>query len=65
MGNEDVDVSLVPTSGDAGEKLRLLLRYAILAPSGHNTQPWLFRMRDQAVELYADPYPRPPGLRSG
>ncbi len=23
--------------------LRSLLKYAVLAPSGHNTQPWLFR----------------------
>lgn len=31
-----------------------LLRYAVLAPSGHNTQPWAFRVVDAGVEVYAD-----------
>jgi len=43
-----------PANADTAEKIRFLLRYAILAPSGHNTQPWLFRLRDQAVEVRAD-----------
>jgi nitroreductase len=43
-----------PVEGRAADKLRFLLRYAVLAPSSHNTQPWLFRVRDDAVELYAD-----------
>jgi nitroreductase len=34
--------------------LRLALEYAVLAPSSHNTQPWLFRLNDNTVELYAD-----------
>lgn len=34
--------------------LRRLLEYAVLAPSGHNTQPWLFRIRGDAVEVRAD-----------
>jgi hypothetical protein len=33
---------------------RFLLRYAILAPSGHNTQPWRYAIGEQGVELYAD-----------
>ena len=40
-----------PRSGDAEEKLRFLLNYAVLAPSGHNTQPWLFKVRNGEVEL--------------
>ena len=43
-----------PKSGDAEEKLHFLLNYAVLAPSGHNTQPWLFKVRANEVELYAD-----------
>jgi hypothetical protein len=31
-----------------------LVRAAILAASPHNTQPWLFRVTDRGVELYAD-----------
>jgi hypothetical protein len=43
-----------PESAGAEEKLRFLLNYAVLAPSSHNTQPWTFRVRGDAVELYAD-----------
>jgi hypothetical protein len=43
-----------PTAGTIGEQLRFLLRYAILAPSGHNTQPWLFMITGDGIELYAD-----------
>ncbi len=35
-------------------QLLFLLRYAILAPSSHNTQPWLFRIDGHRIELYAD-----------
>ena len=43
-----------PVDGTISEKLKFLLNYAILAPSGHNTQPWLFKIVDDAIELYAD-----------
>lgn len=43
-----------PAGGTAAQRLRFLLGYAILAPSGHNTQPWLFRVVDEAVEVRAD-----------
>jgi len=36
------------------ERLRFALRYAIRAPSGHNTQPWRFRIAGDGVEIYAD-----------
>ena len=35
-------------------QLRFLLNYAILAPSKHNTQPWLFHVERNIIELYAD-----------
>lgn len=43
-----------PVQGEPKEKLRFVLNYAVLAPSGHNTQPWLFRLSGDKVELYAD-----------
>ncbi len=43
-----------PRARTSYEKLRFLLNYAVLAPSSHNSQPWLFRILDDAVELYAD-----------
>jgi len=43
-----------PREGTEDEQLLFLLNYAILAPSGHNTQPWLFRIQDDGIEVYAD-----------
>ena len=43
-----------PHQGGPTAKLEFLLRYAVLAPSNHNTQPWRFKLREQEVELYAD-----------
>lgn len=43
-----------PGAAMTAQLAEFLLRYAILAPSGHNTQPWLFRVGEQAVELFAD-----------
>jgi nitroreductase len=43
-----------PAAGSTTEKLKFLLNYAILAPSGHNTQPWSFKLVDDSVELHAD-----------
>ena len=39
----------LPHSGTDEDKLRFAPRYAVLAPSGHNTQPWEFRVRDGVV----------------
>jgi hypothetical protein len=36
------------------EQIEFLIRYAILAPSGHNTQPWTFRIAGDGVEIYRD-----------
>ena len=39
---------------DARAQKEFLVRYAVLAPSGHNTQPWTFRITDEGIEVYAD-----------
>jgi Nitroreductase family len=49
-----VEESVFPKQGTATDQLRFLVSYAILAPSGHNTQPWLFRVAGGALELFAD-----------
>lgn len=33
---------------------RELIRYATLAPNGHNTQPWMFRVADQRIDILPD-----------
>jgi hypothetical protein len=43
-----------PTTGTPEEQLKFILNYAILAPSSHNTQPWLFRIDADAIYLYGD-----------
>lgn len=43
-----------PSIGPAASKLRFLLHYAVLAPSSHNSQPWLFRVADDHVDVFAD-----------
>lgn len=44
-----------PKDGRKTEQLKFMLSYAILAPSSHNTQPWLFKiMGDNTIELHAD-----------
>jgi hypothetical protein len=43
-----------PEQGGADEKLEFLISYAVLAPSSHNTQPWMFRVHSNVLELFAD-----------
>ncbi|MGB9697608.1 MAG: Acg family FMN-binding oxidoreductase [Ignavibacteria bacterium] len=45
-----------PKHGTVREKLKHFIKYAILAPSGHNTQPWIFSIKEEeiAIDLYAD-----------
>jgi len=37
------------------ERIAFLLRYAVLAPSTHNSQPWLFSITEDSCELFRDP----------
>nr|WP_181775416.1 nitroreductase family protein [Amycolatopsis pittospori] len=37
------------------DQVNSVLRSAMLAPSIHNTQPWLFRCTGSGIELHADP----------
>jgi Putative TM nitroreductase len=51
----NVSENQFPQKGPKTEQLKFLLKYAILAPSSHNTQPWLFKIvNDNIIELYAD-----------
>lgn len=43
-----------PEEGSSEEKLWFTLKYAVLAPSNRNTQPWRFRVHGNEIELYAD-----------
>ena len=53
-GPDELDPSGFPEGGAPREQLAFLLRYAVLAPSTHNTQPWLFGLSDAEVTIHAD-----------
>ncbi|MDR5892789.1 Tat pathway signal protein [Halomonas mongoliensis] len=42
------------TAGDEAARMRALIRYATLAPSGHNTQCWRFRVEAGAIRILPD-----------
>ena len=42
------------TLSPAEPLLASVVRHAVRAPSGHNSQPWRFRLRDDVLELWAD-----------
>jgi nitroreductase len=50
----DVDASQFPRTGSEAERLTFLVRYAVLAPSTRNTQPWQFHVEPATVEVFAD-----------
>lgn len=43
-----------PHDGYSAKKLQFLLRYAILAPSSHNTQPWKFSPGEDEIHVFID-----------
>ena len=50
----DVKESNFPANANLEEKLTFLLRYAILAPSSYNTQPWNFNISNNKIDIFAD-----------
>jgi len=48
------DALTFPADASSRDQLHFLLEFAVRAPSGHNTQPWLFRLSDDYVDLIAD-----------
>lgn len=50
----EVKESDYPFLGTTEDRMKFLLRYAILAPSGPNSQPWKFAIDGSTVLVYAD-----------
>jgi hypothetical protein len=50
----DVQEADFPSTGNSYDQMKALLRYAVLAPSGPNTQPWKFSIKDTEISLIAD-----------
>lgn len=49
-----IDPSEYPSDAPIEERARFLLRYAILAPSSHNSQPWSFAVDGATIEVQAE-----------
>jgi nitroreductase len=49
-----VNIEDFPAHGSESDQLAFLLRFAILAPSSHNSQPWQFRVSNRAIWVFAD-----------
>lgn len=49
-----VSADRFPADAFTSDRLEFLLNYAILAPSPHNSQPWLFRINVGDVEIFGD-----------
>jgi hypothetical protein len=56
-GSESMEIAMNDTNPNAAAlqaSIQALIQAATLAPSSHNTQPWLFRLEGPMVELLAD-----------
>jgi hypothetical protein len=50
-----IEPRLLRPDGTIVPQVRAWLRAAVAAPSVYNTQPWLFRVTERDIEVYADP----------
>lgn len=48
------DENEFPSKGEIKDKILFLLKYAVLAPSTHNSQPWLVQIEGNKCKVYAD-----------
>lgn len=51
----DISPQDFPSGGKKKEKIEFLLQYAVLAPSTHNIQPWLFKIKENSCEIHVNP----------
>ena len=54
LGAAPLSAATLPVWAGPAERLRFLLGYAVLAPSRHNVQPWIFEIEGEEARLYAD-----------
>ena len=47
----NVSIPAFPRDGNLREQILFLLHFPILAPSGHNSQPWQFHIKENVVSI--------------
>jgi len=50
----EVEENNFPVTGTLEEQFLFLLRYVVLSPSTHNTQPWRFSVSGEGIAIYGD-----------
>ncbi len=55
LNNWELNKNDFPAEGDLKDKIRFILNYAILAPSTHNSQPWLYKIKNNTCKVYINP----------
>ncbi len=54
LGSAPVSPATLPVWAGPAERVRFLVGYAVLAPSRHNVQPWVFEIEGEEARLYGD-----------
>ena len=54
MNSRDINPSDFFQQTSPVERIKFLLRYAVLAPSTHNSQPWLFKIEKDSCQIFID-----------
>jgi hypothetical protein len=49
-----IDINAFDRLVSYSDKLKFLVKFAVLAPSSHNTQPWYFQISKNAISVYKD-----------
>jgi hypothetical protein len=49
-----IDAEEFPWQGTPDDRLKFLIRYAVLAPSVYNTQPWIFSVKEDTIQVFID-----------
>ena len=54
MNVRDINSADFSSQKTPEDKIKFLLRYAVLAPSTHNSQPWLFKIQKDSCQIFVD-----------
>jgi molybdopterin/thiamine biosynthesis adenylyltransferase len=55
MSFKKINTKDFPSKKGIAERIKFLLKYVVLAPSTHNTQPWVFHIDNNRLTIEADP----------